>query len=70
MKDENYNCDIKLSSAGLVFCHFGTRIIQKVLPDLKDEKTLKVLFCKVYDSFIKEVDAIDNGVPMFDGEPK
>lgn len=31
---------------------------------------LKSIFIKIYQSFIQEIDGIDNGVPQFDGEPK
>lgn len=68
MNKPGYDCDIKLSSAGLVYCHFGERIIKNLLPDL-DENELEKVHKKVYETLIKEVDGIDNGVPMFEGEP-
>jgi uncharacterized UPF0160 family protein len=51
----------KLSSAGLVFLHFGRDIIQTVtgLPAGQD---LEVLFEKLYTDFIEAFDANDNGV--------
>ena len=56
----------KLSSAGLVYCYFGERIISQVLSiDVKDPK-IDVLYDKIYDNFIQEVDAIDNGVNQYD----
>lgn len=33
------------------------------------EKFLKVLYIKIYDTLIQEIDGIDNGVPIYDGEP-
>lgn len=32
-------------------------------------KQLTSVFIKIYQSFIQEIDGIDNGVPQFDGEP-
>ncbi|XP_015591977.2 UPF0160 protein MYG1, mitochondrial isoform X1 [Cephus cinctus] len=65
-----YNWTIKLSSAGLVYCHFGFEIIKELIPEVNDETDISNIFKKVYDTLIKEIDAIDNGIPMFDGEPK
>lgn len=31
---------------------------------------LKSIFIKIYQSFVQELDGIDNGVPQFDGEPR
>lgn len=51
----------KLSSAGLIYRHFGTRIVAQVLGwDTDDASTVEV-FRKVYRSFIEFVDANDNG---------
>ena len=56
----------KLSSAGLVYKHFGREIVANVLGlDEKDEKTEKI-YLKVYKAFIEAVDAVDNGVNMYD----
>lgn len=33
------------------------------------KRQLQSVFVKIYKSFIQEIDAIDNGVPQFDGEP-
>ncbi|XP_057319676.1 MYG1 protein C27H6.8 [Microplitis mediator] len=70
LKRDDCPWTIKLSSAGLVYCHFGHRIIKQLIPELVDETDVHSIFKRVYDSLIKEVDAIDNGVLMFDGEPK
>lgn len=34
------------------------------------ENNLKVIYRKIYENFIEELDAIDNGVPMTEEEPK
>lgn len=57
----------KLSSAGLVYFHFGREIISLVLDGTSDKVTEKV-FDKVYENFIQEIDAIDNGISTHDGE--
>lgn len=51
----------KLSSAGLVYMHFGKDIIQTItgLPQGHD---LNVLYEKIYTDFIEAFDANDNGV--------
>ncbi|KAL1464585.1 hypothetical protein WDU94_004215 [Cyamophila willieti] len=59
---------VKLSSAGLIYCHYGIDILKKLSP-IKEEYFLGKLFDKVYESLIQEVDGIDNGIPMFEGEP-
>lgn len=69
MKKPGYDSDIKLSSAGLIYCHFGQKIIKNLIPELNDDEVEKV-FKKVYENFLKEIDGIDNGVQMFDGEPR
>ncbi|XP_014260174.1 UPF0160 protein MYG1, mitochondrial [Cimex lectularius] len=58
---------MKLSSAGLVYCHFGKDIIKVICKDMK-ENDLESVFDKVYEGFVQEVDAIDNGVPICDGK--
>ncbi|RLU19739.1 hypothetical protein DMN91_008296 [Ooceraea biroi] len=69
MKNPRYKWTIKLSSAGLIYCHFGHEILRSVLPDVREDKVIDEVFMKVYDTLIKEIDAIDNGVLMYDGEP-
>uniref|UniRef100_A0A182T8M8 Uncharacterized protein n=1 Tax=Anopheles maculatus TaxID=74869 RepID=A0A182T8M8_9DIPT len=71
----NMKWDIRLSSAGLVYTYFGEEVIKQILKDkLGMEPTaecLLAIYKKVYDGLISEIDAIDNGVPMFDGgEPR
>lgn len=57
----------KLSSAGLVYFHFGREIISELLETNSQQLTEKV-FDKVYEHFIQEIDAIDNGISTHDGE--
>lgn len=55
----------KLSSAGLVFKHFGQRIVAAHL-NSADASLVDLVWRRLYVSFIEAVDAIDNGVARFD----
>lgn len=59
---------MKLSSAGLIYCHFGHEIIKHLIPQANDSD-VELIFKHIYDTLIKEVDGIDNGVLMFNEEP-
>eukprot|EP01097_Dermamoeba_algensis_P012081 TRINITY_DN970_c0_g1_i1.p1 TRINITY_DN970_c0_g1~~TRINITY_DN970_c0_g1_i1.p1 ORF type:complete len:232 (-),score=46.00 TRINITY_DN970_c0_g1_i1:419-1114(-) len=61
--DENHKVT-KLSSAGLIYKHFGRQVIQKVL-DTNDTQLVEKLFYLIYKKFIEAVDANDNGVARF-----
>ncbi len=61
---------IKLSSAGLIYVHYGREILKELL---KKEKTIdenvknhlvEILFNKLYDKFVQKIDAIDIGENM------
>jgi uncharacterized UPF0160 family protein len=58
----------KLSSAGLVYMHFGRAIVaQKLGGDVKeDAPEVEMLHNKLYESFIEALDAHDNGISVFD----
>jgi len=59
----------KLSSAGLVYKHFGKEVIRDILiEDNLDDKALDMFYLKIYQGFIEEVDGIDNGVNQYEGE--
>lgn len=60
--------NIKLSSAGLVFKHFGPAIVQAICGPL-EEKVRSKIVAKTYDSLVRELDALDNGVEIAD-EPR
>lgn len=60
----------KLSSAGLVYCHFGKDIVARILDTDVSDAITETIYDKVYDNFVEEIDAIDNGVNQFDGEPR
>ena len=69
--DSSYKYTTKLSSAGLVYFHFGKEIISTLIQtDAKssdvDGVLVEKLFVKIYEKFIEEVDAIDNGISTHD----
>nr|CAD7598391.1 unnamed protein product [Timema genevievae] len=59
----------KLSSAGLIYYHFGRTILSKLIGKPEDAELVECAYNQIYEYFIQEIDGIDNGVPMFDGEP-
>lgn len=60
------NRPTKLSSAGLVYMHFGKAIIAQRLGVSEDAEEVEMIFQKVYENFIEPVDANDNGISVFD----
>lgn len=66
---------VRLSSAGLIYAHFGEEVIQRVIQQQPggaeplDADCLQNVYKKVYEGFIQEIDGIDNGVPQFPDEP-
>lgn len=57
----------KLSSAGLVYMHFGKAIIAAHLgASSEDADEVRVIWEKVYENFIEAVDANDNGISVYD----
>lgn len=58
----------KLSSAGLVYKHFGKEIIATVLGLPKDDEKVEILWLQLYLELIESIDAIDNGINLTSGE--
>ncbi|XP_019870916.1 MYG1 exonuclease isoform X2 [Aethina tumida] len=73
LPDIGVSKNIKLSSAGLIYAHFGQDVIASILKKAKvetPEDSKKYIYLHVYDSFVEEMDAIDNGIPMYPiGDP-
>ena len=70
-----------MSSAGLIYKHFGKDIIRHLYslnqlddfkPDSKviDDHLLDMLYHRIYKGFIEHVDAIDNGIAVADAPLK
>jgi len=65
--------ETKLSSAGLVYKHFGKEIIRSVLVDVElSEGTVDLFWRRLYLNFIEGVDGVDNGIDRYprDIKPK
>ena len=60
----------KLSSAGLVYLHYGHSLIAQILELAEKDPVTDLIFDKVYENFMEEVDAIDNGINQTDEEPR
>ncbi|KAI5961209.1 uncharacterized protein KGF55_004134 [Candida pseudojiufengensis] len=61
----NNNYKTKLSSAGLIYKHFGKDIIQEVLNLQSNDSNVELLYDKVYKEFIESLDANDNGISNY-----
>ncbi|PGH17045.1 hypothetical protein AJ79_01429 [Helicocarpus griseus UAMH5409] len=56
----------KLSSAGLIYLHFGKAIIAQHTSLPLDHPDVSLLYEKLYADFIEALDAHDNGVSVYD----
>ncbi|KAI0201923.1 putative UPF0160 protein C27H6.8 [Astrocystis sublimbata] len=56
----------KLSSAGLVYLHFGKALIARRLGQDESSDDVGVVWRKLYESFIEPLDAHDNGISAYD----
>ncbi|KAG9222835.1 hypothetical protein CCMSSC00406_0000476 [Pleurotus cornucopiae] len=60
----------KLSSAGLVYKHFGKEVISNVTQLPTDDEKVETLWLKMYKEFIEAIDAIDNGIAQYPADVK
>ncbi|KAI1088653.1 metal-dependent protein hydrolase [Rostrohypoxylon terebratum] len=58
--------ETKLSSAGLVYLHFGRAIIAQQVRKPEDSPEVGVIWTKVYEAFVEALDAHDNGISKYD----
>ena len=56
----------KLSSAGLVYMHYGKAIIAQHTKLPIDHSDVELLYQKLYDDFVEAIDANDNGISKYD----
>ncbi|KAI0601644.1 metal-dependent protein hydrolase [Biscogniauxia sp. FL1348] len=56
----------KLSSAGLVYLHFGRALVARRLGQPEDSEDVGLLWNKLYESFVEAMDAHDNGISSVD----
>ncbi|KAJ7071002.1 GAMM1 protein [Mycena amicta] len=62
--------DTKLSSAGLIYKHFGKEIIANKTQLSPDDAKVTTLWLKMYKQFIEAIDAIDNGISQYPSDIK
>ncbi len=60
----------RLSSAGLVYKHFGKDIIANIMQSKPDAPEVHLIWLAVYKNFMEAVDAIDNGINQWEGDAK
>ena len=57
-----------------MYAHFGTDVIREILQQNDypiPANCLENIFLYIYEGFVEELDAIDNGVPMYgEGKPR
>jgi uncharacterized UPF0160 family protein len=58
----------KLSSAGLVYKHFGKEVIATQIGVEADHPKVHVLWLKLYKEFIEAIDAVDNGISQYSSQ--
>ena len=54
----------------MVYLHFGQKILAHLLKTDENSELVQQTFSKVYENFIEEIDAIDNGISTHDGLPR
>lgn len=62
----------KLSSAGLIYKHYGKEVIDVIAKDSNidlGDKVHEIVFQKIYSSFIEHIDGNDNGINPYTGDP-
>ncbi|KAJ7487630.1 GAMM1 protein [Mycena galericulata] len=62
--------ETKLSSAGLVYKHFGKEVIANKTQLPADDPKVNTLWLKMYKEFIEAIDAIDNGISQYPSDVK
>lgn len=69
----------KLSSAGLVYVFYGKQIVKTIMQEIAKERgldanisdeTVELVYDKVYEHLIEEIDAVDNGIAVCDADPR
>ena len=57
----------KLSSAGLVYKHFGLAVIREIVGDSIPPSVQEKIYKKTYVDFMEHIDGIDNGLTVSEG---
>lgn len=56
----------KLSSAGLVYKHYGRQIIAQMMGKAEEDPAVEAVYLRVYKNFMEAIDGIDNGMLLTD----
>lgn len=68
LKNEKWASRTKLSSAGLVYAHFGQEILKNLTEneiDKENQEFQKRIYKFCYTNLLEEVDAVDNGIDQY-----
>ena len=57
--------ETKLSSAGLIYRHFGKEIVAGIMERPLSDPAVDLLYKRVYEDFVEGFDGIDNGVSQY-----
>jgi len=70
----------KLSSAGLIYVFYGEEVIRTLMEKIATDNSLdatsvsqeqvRIIYSKVYENLIEEIDAVDNGISQSDDVPR
>lgn len=56
----------KLSSAGLIYKHYGKQIVSKIMGLPEGDPDVETVYVAAYKNFMEAIDAIDNGKTIYD----
>ncbi|VDM78549.1 unnamed protein product [Strongylus vulgaris] len=60
----------RLSSAGLIYAHYGKQLIAELLGCSHEDEMVAIFYRRLYETFVEAIDAVDNGIPQYDGTPR
>ncbi|KAK2177968.1 hypothetical protein NP493_570g04001 [Ridgeia piscesae] len=66
----DYPWTTKLSSAGLVYFHYGHQVLAEIMGTTPSDTLTRLIFMKVYEFFVEAIDAVDNGISQTEEKPK
>lgn len=66
----DYPWTTKLSSAGLVYFHYGHQVLAEIMGVTASDTLTRLIYMKVYEFFVEAIDAVDNGISQTEEKPK
>lgn len=67
-EDFGHGFRTKLSTAGLVYKHYGREIVSRYLGLDANHSDVERVYLALYKGFMEEIDAVDNGINQYDTE--